>query len=437
MKKRKITDNIPLKIMSVAVAVVVWLIVVNIDNPVGTNYYTLTNVELINKEYVESSDTIGKMCMPEEKQDSIRIAITTNKKIRDKIKVSDITATADLQQAVSLDTNPVMVPITVTCSVPGVTPNDIKVTPQNLSVNLDEKETQEFVVNVSRGDTKPGKDYEVGSLTANPEKVRITGPKSLVNKIDKVNATISLDGNTQDFTQDVNLTIIDKNQEALSDSEMNSLRIENNAKVSVTARLWKIRQGVGISAGYVGSPASGYQVGTVTTVPDTISVAGSTEGLETLTQNDNTITIPADSIDISGESRDVERKISLKDLLPDNVKLTSDSSEDVWVTVSILPEDSREFTLSTKDIEVKNKPDDLQVTFETAQIEIRIKSDTEDLDDLNTETDIKASIDLKGKEEGNYKVPVTLSLPDGYETVENVSTEVVISSGTGTDDSKG
>ena len=437
MKKRKITDNIPLKIMSVAVAVVVWLIVVNIDNPVGTNYYTLTNVELINKEYVESSDTIGKMCMPEEKQDSIRIAITTNKKIRDKIKVSDITATADLQQAVSLDTNPVMVPITVTCSVPGVTPNDIKVTPQNLSVNLDEKETQEFVVNVSRGDTKPGKDYEVGSLTANPEKVRITGPKSLVNKIDKVNATISLDGNTQDFTQDVNLTIIDKNQEALSDSEMNSLRIENNAKVSVTARLWKIRQGVGISAGYVGSPASGYQVGTVTTVPDTISVAGSTEGLETLTQNDNTITIPADSIDISGESRDVERKISLKDLLPDNVKLTSDSSEDVWVTVSILPEGSREFTLSTKDIEVKNKPDDLQVTFETAQIEIRIKSDTEDLDDLNTETDIKASIDLKGKEEGNYKVPVTLSLPDGYESVENVSTEVVISSGTGTDDSKG
>lgn len=437
MKKRKITDNIPLKIMSVAVAVVVWLIVVNIDNPVGTNYYTLTNVELINKEYVESSDTIGKMCMPEEKQDSIRIAITTNKKIRDKIKVSDITATADLQQAVSLDTNPVMVPITVTCSVPGVTPNDIKVTPQNLSVNLDEKETQEFVVNVSRGDTKPGKDYEVGSLTANPEKVRITGPKSLVNKIDKVNATISLDGNTQDFTQDVNLTIIDKNQEALSDSEMNSLRIENNAKVSVTARLWKIRQGVGISAGYVGSPASGYQVGTVTTVPDTISVAGSTEGLETLTQNDNTITIPADSIDISGESRDVERKISLKDLLPDNVKLTSDSSEDVWVTVSILPDGSREFTLSTKDIEVKNKPDDLQVTFETAQIEIRIKSDTEDLDDLNTETDIKASIDLKGKEEGNYKVPVTLSLPDGYETVENVSTEVVISSGTGTDDSKG
>ena len=436
MKKRKITDNIPLKIMSVAVAVVLWLIVVNIDNPIGTNYYTINDVELINKEYVESSDTIGKMCMPEQNQDSIKIAITASKKIRDKIKVTDISAVADLQQAVSLDTNPVMVPITVTCSVPGVSSNDIKVTPQNLSVNLDEKETQEFVVNVSRGDTKPGKDYEVGSLTANPEKVRITGPKTLVNKIDKVNATIELDGNTQDFTQDVNLTIIDKNQEALSDSEMNSLRIENNAKVVVTARLWKIRQGVGISASYVGTPADGYEVGSVKTVPDTISVAGSTEGLESLAENNNVITIPADSIDISGESKDVEKKISLNNLLPDNVKLTSDSSEDVWVTVNILPVGSKEFDIPTKNIEVKNKPDDLQVTFETAQIELRIKSDTKNMDDLDAKKDIKLSIDLDGKKEGNYEVPVKVVLPDGYETVEDVTTEVVISSGTAVHDSK-
>ena len=436
MKKKKITDNLSLKIMSVAVAVVVWLIVVNIDNPVGTNYYTITNVELINKEYVESSDTIGKMCMPEENQDTVRVAITADKKTRDKIRVSDISAVADLQQAVSLDTNPVMVPITVTCSVSGIGPGDIKVTPQNLSVNLDEKETQEFVVNVIRGDTKPGKDYEVGSLTANPEKVRITGPKSLVNKIDKVNAAIELNGKTQDFTQEVTLSIIDKNQEALSDSEMNSLRIENNAKVVVTARLWKIRQGVGISASYVGTPADGYEVGSVKTVPDTISVAGSTEGLESLAENNNVITIPADSIDISGESKDVEKKISLNNLLPDNVKLTSDSSEDVWVTVNILPVGSKEFDIPTKNIEVKNKPDDLQVTFETAQIELRIKSDTKNMDDLDAKKDIKLSIDLDGKKEGNYEVPVKVVLPDGYETVEDVTTEVVISSGTAVDDSK-
>ena len=132
----------------------------------------------------------------------------------------------------------------------------------------------------------------------------------------------------------------------------------------------------------------------------------------------------------------VEKKISLTNLLPDNVKLTSDSSEDVWVTVSILPAGSREFEFPTKNIEVKNKPKDLQVTFETAQIEVRIKSDNKDLDDLNNDKDIKASIDLDGKKEGSYEVPVEIVLPDGYETVEDVTTEVVISSGTAVDDSK-
>lgn len=48
------------------------------------------------------------------------------------------------------------------------------------------------------------------------------------------------------------------------------------------------------------------------TVPDTISVAGSAEGLESLADNNNVITIPEDSIDISGESEDVEKKSVLR-----------------------------------------------------------------------------------------------------------------------------
>lgn len=68
--------------------------------------------------------------------------------------------------------------------------------------------------------------------------------------------------------------------------------------------------GVQISADYVGTPAEGYQVGAVRTVPDTISVAGSAEGLESLADNNNVITIPEDSIDISGESEDVEKNQS-------------------------------------------------------------------------------------------------------------------------------
>ena len=52
MKKKKLTDNLSLTIMSVAVPVVVLLIVVIIDNPVGTTSYTITHVDLYNNWFV-------------------------------------------------------------------------------------------------------------------------------------------------------------------------------------------------------------------------------------------------------------------------------------------------------------------------------------------------------------------------------------------------
>ena len=421
MKKRKLTDNLSLKIMSVAIAIVVWLIVVNIDNPVGTNYYTITDVELINKEYVESSDTIGKMCMPEENQDSVKVAITASKKVRDRIRLSDITAVADLQQAVSLDTDPVMVPITVSCDK--VLPDNIEVTPKNLSIHIEDKDTQEFVVNVTTNNTKPDKGYEVGTLTSNPEKLKITGPTSLINKIDKVNASVDVDGTSEDVTEETDVKIIDKNGEEFTDTDMAYLNI---SKVSVTARLWKVRPEVRIKAEYEGTPADGYEVESISTTPNVISVAGSDEALSALEEQNNTVTIPSSATDVSGRDSDYEVKINISDYLSQGLKLTSDSSEDVFVRVNILPQGSSVCEVPTKNIKVENAPESMQVAFDTAKIEIRIKKTEEDLSDLK-ESDIKASIDLKDKTEGSFEVPVKIEIPEGYELVDEVTTGVEIS----------
>mgnify|MGYP002228767191 FL=1 len=75
--------------------------------------------------------------------------------------------------------------------------------------------TKEFAINVTSDDSKPAQGLEIASLTANPEKVRITGPESLVGKIDSVSVDVSskLDGIDQDtMITDAELTITDKNQ---------------------------------------------------------------------------------------------------------------------------------------------------------------------------------------------------------------------------------
>ena len=156
----------------------------------------------------------------------------------------------------------------------------------------------------------------------------------------------------------------------------------DNTKVIVTTKFWKIRTGIKIGVDYEGLPADGYQVESVTTVPDTVSVAGTDEALETLKQNENTLWLGGTDIDISGESVDIEKKVSLKDALPEDIRLTSGTSEDVWVKVSILPLGSHSYGVLSNQIEVKDLADDLQVTFGTDKIEIRVKATDGSLDDF-------------------------------------------------------
>lgn len=416
--KEKLTNNILLKFLSLVIAFLVWLIVVNADNPIITESFNVTDVQLLNEAYIDAD---GKMCMQDEEQAPIRVTIKAERKILDRISAADIRAVADLQQAVSLDTDPVMVPVVASCE--GIAQDDIQVYPQNLSLHVEDKSTQEFVVNVTTNNTRPDRGYEVGALTSNPEKLKITGPVSLINKIDKVNAAVDVADASEDVTAETEVTVIDKNGEAFSDADMSYLNV---SQVYVTARLWKVRSDVKIRAEYSGAPADGYVAESVTTTPNVISVAGSNSALETLEEQNNTIWIPAEAVDISGKSTDHEEKVNVSDYLPEGLKLTADSSEDLFVRVNILPEGSTVCEVPTKNIVVENAPARMQVAFDTAMIEVRIKKASADMDEL-TEDDIKASIDIEEQGEGSYELPVKIKLPEGYELVDEVTTGVEVS----------
>ncbi len=416
--KRKVTENIPLKIMSILVGILVWLLVVNIDDPIRTVSHVVTDVELVNVAYIDNE---GLMCMPDEDQQSVRVHITGKRKTVEKIRTQDIHAVADLQQALSLETDPVMVPITVTCD--GISASNIEITPRNLKIHLQRKMTQEFAVSVASGDTKPATGFEIGTLTSSPEKIQITGPTSLINRIGVVSAGIDVNGAQEDVTKTVTPVLYDKNGDRFTETQMRYL---NFSDVRVTARLWKIRSNVNLKGDYTGEPAEGYYVDSVITVPDVVSVAGNKNALETLTANGNSIEIPAENIDISGKTEDYEQKVTITGILPEGLKLISGSSEDVWVRVLILPVGSEAYRIPTSMISVLHQPEGMQSAFVTDRIEVRIRKLQESLPDLKEE-EIGFSIDLADMKEGSYELPVEVNLPRGYELVEDVKAEITVS----------
>ena len=52
MKKYKFTDNLGLKIIAVIFAAFLWLIVVNLDNPVSTQTFSEIPVTIINEDII-------------------------------------------------------------------------------------------------------------------------------------------------------------------------------------------------------------------------------------------------------------------------------------------------------------------------------------------------------------------------------------------------
>lgn len=419
---KKLLSNIPLKLMSVVIAIVVWLLVVNVDDPIRYASISGVVVNMKNESYIESA---GLMCLVEEDQDIITVEVTGKRSIVDNIKASDITATADLTQIVDMNTTPVMVPITVSC--PGISPGNIKASPVNMSITLDDMMTQEFLVTVSSDEEIAGKGYEVGGLQANPEKIKITGPQSLIQKIDKVIATIDdVSGLTEDTILTAGLRIIDKNQEPLSARQMGYLKYDiTNPSVNVSVDLWKIRSDITLQAGYVGTPRSGYKVSKISLTPNKVSVAGTDDALNALAADGNVIEIPSEYIDVTDHNNDFETKINLEELLPDGVKLTSGTNGTVIVTVSVLPQDSQEYSVSTTSIQALNVGEGLQVVYETDGIQVRVREESRDLSQLGS-SDIKAAIDFTGKGAGTYNMPVTITLPVGYEVVNSVTTAVKI-----------
>ncbi|MDO5337395.1 MAG: CdaR family protein [Eubacteriales bacterium] len=421
--KKALTNNLALKLMSVAVAVCIWMFVVNVDDPIATKKFTGVSVQILNTAYVEQN---GQMYLQKQGQDTTTVVVTGRRKQLQKLTASDVVATADLRQAISLSTDPVMLPISVTCK--GIEQDQIVATPRNISVTLEQAQSQEFLINVNSRDIKTGKGYEIGTVSASPEKIRITGPASLMNKIDKVVAYMntSISGITTDVTDQVDLKIIDKNQEEFTENQMKYLKYDTS-KVNVSVKLWRVKTDVKIQGQYSGAPEAGYQVGTVTITPSAVSVTGDSDALALLEENGNVIEIPAEMIDVTGHRNDFETKVDLSELLPDNLRLTADTQETVLVQVSILPEGSSVYTIRTKDITVENAPRDLVTVFETDAVELRVKAQEgivlEDLDP----SDIKVSVDLEDMVEGSYKVPLDVELPEGYALVSRVTTEVMLS----------
>ena len=417
----RITANIGIKLLSVVIAILIWYFAVYSDDPVTTVSFTV-HIDVENESYIQNGKQVYYI---DDEYKTVTVYVKGNQSKVKNLTENSITVTADLTQIVDLERDPVMVPLTATCK--GFDSSAITLSRTTIPIEIEEISSKDLPITVLTGETTPAKDYEIGSMKPNPETITVNGPESVISQIDSVVAYIDVTNMSGSGVKTANLVYIDKEQNTISEETINDdITVEGGVtNVVVNVELWRKQSGVTFNVNYSGTPAEGYQVYSITTSPDEVTLAGNTDALTELAQNENTITIPAEWINVDGKTSDFTQTCDITELLPENMKIASSMNDTIDVTVKILPTESKEITYDVDKIIALNLAQDETILYTNPTISLRIKSTGGDLAAL-TEDNIKVELELSGLVEGEHSKDVTVTLPAGYALVDTVEVKFTL-----------
>lgn len=433
-KKELLINNFGLKIIAVFVAFLVWIMVVNGEDPITSVSINGVKVEILNRESMVNANQVVRVLQDSNKEytNVTNLRVRGRKSVVTKLTADDFEVKADLKE---LRTEPYAstesVPIQYKCKNPNIKTENISCSPASLQVSIEEGVEKTFAVEVSTiGQTDTGYELSPNHQIKEGDTVIVWGPQDVVNKIKKVVLPVSVEGLSESTSFKSNYVIYDKNDDAMNESMMENLRIKNtDGKVinesKVTVTLWAV-QSLRLNLETTGTPADGYRVANVTTEPLNIRVAGASNTMDEL---DGLLTIEG-AIPVDGASSNVKNSFNIEEYLSDHYKgqlvLERGSVNSISYEVHIEKLGTTTVTYPIRDMTVKGVPSGMDLSLTPAdKISMEIQANSEDLPAITADK-IHATLDLSSyTKEGTYSaVPVTITLPEGY-TLESEVTIAV------------
>lgn len=410
--RKRIANNLALKILAFLIAAFLWLIVVNIDDPVDDKTFSNIPVQVVHEEVITDNNNTYQIV---DNTQEVSVTVTAQRSVLDKIKSEDIQAIADMKEL----TMRTQVPIEVTIKGYSGKYEKANANPRNLQIQIDEEAKNNFPITpTTTGTVREG--YVVGELKALPEKVTLRGPKRIINSISKVTAEADVSGLSEDETLEAKLVLYDSNNNVIDQTLLaNNLGKEG---VSVEVNLLQVKKvPVKIDTSEI-SAAEGYKLGTITVEPQEVSVTGEKSVLSGVSE----ISIPASALQMENLTQRTETTVDISSYLPNSVSLAEQNANKVVVSIPVQQPGAKSFEVSTSSIVVNNLSSSLSVNYDsTVDLEIQIKGPSDVLNVFSPAK--KVSIDLKEyTEPGTYVVPVSVELPEGCSLVNDVSVEIVL-----------
>lgn len=407
--KKKLTDNLILKISALVIAMILWASVQLSEDAVIERSYNIS-VNYINAEYLEQNDLYLK-----EYPKTVTVQVSAKTSAFKNIRAERFTATADLSKRYGDDAynKSVVVRISVDASVESSLISMTCKSGDYLDIVLGDMQEKTFPVQVvTEGELPEGMHLSQDGFTVTPSQVTVRGPDEIFSNLNQVAVVVNLTDFDGDVLSVEGVPVLFDNEN--SQLAANDLTTISTDKILVSTEILKTKT-VSVSfEGVSGIPAAGYRYSGMDCDVETVEVVGMKADLAEITN----IIVPKSDMDISGATENKVLSLDISRYLPPNITLYgSDGTAVVTLYVEELKE--KGYRLNPSDIKVNGISDQYVYEILNNSVLVTLEGFQEDLNELTAE-EIEASIDLTGWGPGLYNdISVTVTLRDGF-TVVNV-----------------
>jgi YbbR domain-containing protein len=403
-----LTNNIGLKFLAVLIALVLWLAIVNVNDPEKTITVSNIPISVTNESAITSRDMVYNV----KSEQYLNITVSGKRSIVSNLSAEDFRATASLKELSKVNSIPV--DVTTKNASLGRKITIVKQSAQTILVDVENVEEKDFTDLVVEYTGKVADGYVAGLSSMSTDEVTVKAPTSIIDKIKKVAVRCSLDGTNTNISKKCPVILYDKN-----DKEIKSDEIElSDKKIRVNVNVLRAKQ-VPISTinkDELGKPADGYVVDDVILSSDSITVYGSEESLDSIESLDI-----QDDIDVSDAKGDVTQNIDVTGKLPKGLSVSGESTITVKVLIKKLI--TRTFEYDASEVSLNDLSSDLDVQLVTKKVKVTLQGEEEVISQL-TKDDMAISADLGKVKEGTTTVHVDVAVPDNTTLMNNVTIKI-------------
>lgn len=384
----RFADRIGTLLVSLVLALIIWLIATNQQNPLIQDPFTEpipVRVRGLNGS-VQPIQNLSEV--------KAEIIIRAPERSWNTLNAGDFSAFIDLTDLEAGEHQ-------VEVQVNGVNPqvDIVTIEPPVLRIQLDEVVSKELQIQPVVIDS-PAESYIAQAPIIEPISVTISGPKTLVTQVASARSSIRLNGAKSQVVYD-NVPI------ELDDAQGNEVQVvvanPATAKIVVPIEQQAGRKEVAVRPNLIGEPPNGYRLSSVKVTPSTVVLEGDSATLAEVPGFVETAELP-----LTGATESIQSRIEL--LLPEGVATQEGAT--VLIEAAITPIQSGT-TLKQKPV-IQNLGSGLDARVALDTVEVILSGPQPLLESMEPD-DMFVILDLSGLLPGSHAVKPRVVLPPGIQ----------------------